>query len=67
MAIQARSEWPTFIVASQTVYCVAAPSAERALQWFADATDIDLDVITVDFGRVEVIDQMPATPSGLED
>ena len=53
-----RSSWPTFVVATQTVYRVAAPSAERALQWFADQSDTDLDVVTIDFGTVEVIDQI---------
>jgi hypothetical protein len=61
-----RSAWPTFIFVSQTTYRVAAPSVARALAWFADETDMDLDIETVDFGHVEVIEQVPATATKSE-
>lgn len=51
-----RSEWPTFRVQTETIYEVAAPTAERALRWFADDSDMDLDVKTLDFGTVGIID-----------
>jgi hypothetical protein len=57
-----RHSWPTFVVATETVYRVAAPTAERVLQWFADKSDTDLDVVTIDFGTVEVIGQVVPEP-----
>jgi len=53
-----RDQLHRFIVSSQTVYLVYAETAERALQWFSDPTDIDLDVETLDFGEVEVFGQL---------
>jgi hypothetical protein len=56
-----RAECPQFVVQTQTVYLVSgAPTAARALQWFADKNDIDLDVETLDFGTVEVLGQVRA-------
>src|SRR6266568_675646 len=57
-----RAQWPTFIVRTQTVYRVPAPSSARALHWFADPEDIDLDVETLDFGEVEIVGQVDAEP-----
>jgi hypothetical protein len=54
-----RAECPQFVVQTQTVYLVShAPTAARALQWFADKSDIELDVETLDFGTVEVLGQV---------
>jgi len=54
-----RSECPQFVVRTETVYLVSnAPTAARVLQWFADKSDIDLDVETLDFGTVEVVGQV---------
>lgn len=53
-----RAELPTFVVRTQTVYLVTgAPTATRVMQWFADLSDIELDVQTIDFGTVEVLGQ----------
>jgi hypothetical protein len=56
-----RAQLPQFIVQTQTVYLVSgAPAAGRAMQWFADKSDIELDVETLDFGMVEVLGQVRA-------
>jgi hypothetical protein len=52
-----RSEWPTFVVRAQTTYRVAAPTRERALAWFADSTDTDLDVEVDAFSEVIVVSE----------
>jgi hypothetical protein len=58
-----RAECPQFVVQTQTIYLVSdAPTAARALQWFADKSDIDLDVETLDFGTVEVLGQVDPKP-----
>jgi hypothetical protein len=54
-----RAECPQFVVQTETIYLVShAPTADRVLQWFADKSDIELDVETLDFGTVEVLGQV---------
>lgn len=53
-----RSDWPTFIVRTQTMYEVSAPSIERLLQWFSDWSDLELDCVTIGYGSVKILGQV---------
>jgi hypothetical protein len=59
-----RDQWPTFIVRTQTVYEIAAPTAERVLQYFADWSDIELDCVVIDYGTIEVLGQVALGADG---
>jgi hypothetical protein len=59
-----RDDLPVFVIRSHMTYLVFAASAERALQWFADESDTEVDNEILDFGSPEVIVQLnPGTDS----
>ena len=62
-----RDQLPRFVVQTQTVYVVYAETADRALRWFADQSDTDLDVEPFDFGQVEVLGQLRPESESDED
>jgi hypothetical protein len=54
-----RDRLPKFVVRSDTVYLVTgATTAARVLEWFADTSDVELDVEPLDYGTVEVIGEV---------
>ena len=55
-----RARWPNFLIRTQTVYRVAAPTAALALACFAANADIEFGVEVLDFGEVAVIDEVGA-------
>jgi hypothetical protein len=48
------AEW---VFETRTRFLVAAPTAERAHQWFVDESDIEVDTEILDFGTVALIGQ----------
>ena len=52
-----RDKLPEWVFETRTRFLVAAPTAERAHQWFVDESDIEVDTEIIDFGQVEFVGQ----------
>jgi hypothetical protein len=50
-------ELPEWVFETRTRFLVAAPTAERAHQWFVDESDIEVDTEILDFGQVDLVGQ----------
>src|SRR5258708_26668092 len=48
-----RDKLPEWVFETRTRFLVAAPTAERAHQWFVDESDIEVDTEIIDFGQVD--------------
>lgn len=57
-----REDLHQYVIATNTKYLVYAPSLERAMLWFTDTADIDLDSEIIDFGTVEFVEEREPAP-----
>jgi hypothetical protein len=52
-----RDKLPEWVFETRTHFLVWAPTAERALRWFVDESDIDVDTEILTFGQVDLVGQ----------